>query len=188
MTIDWDNAPEGAEAAHPGNEGCYPAWYRRDTAGLIEQICPEAGVKNWTWMGGRKEFPNGHVLRPEFDKQVWTGEGLPPVRTVCVLRTKRDEPVGGWMDAEIMYSSKTAVVWRWEGRKEEFGAEWSEVEFRPIRTPEQIAAEEREKAIEDLYFTINWSESRETWPMISKARKADYAKAVDAGWRPQEDK
>ena len=57
--------------------------------------------------------------------------------------------------------------------------------FRPIRTPGQIAEKERDQAIEDLYFTINWDEGRETWPIISSGRKADYAKAIDAGYRKQ---
>lgn len=54
-----------------------------------------------------------------------------------------------------------------------------------VRTPEQALSEERDKAIEELYFTINWNEGRDTWPIISSGRKADYAKAIDAGYRKQ---
>jgi hypothetical protein len=64
MNVDWDEAPQGAEAGHPGGEGLFPAWFRKDTAGLVEQICPAAGINTWTWMGGRKDFPVGSVLRP----------------------------------------------------------------------------------------------------------------------------
>lgn len=64
MNLNWSKAPEGAEAGHPGADELYPAWYRKDVSGLVEQICPDAGIHTWTWMGGRKDFPVGSVLRP----------------------------------------------------------------------------------------------------------------------------
>ncbi|MDG9785309.1 hypothetical protein [Metapseudomonas otitidis] len=86
------------------------------------------------------------------NEQNWTGEGLPPVGVIVKLRTKRspEDAFEGWGKAEIMYSSKGAVVWRWQGHSREFGAEWDEVEFEAIRTPEQIAEEERKAAIEEM--------------------------------------
>lgn len=145
MTIDWDNAPEGAEAAHPGSEGFYPAWYKRDVAGLVEQICPGAGVNHWTWMVGRRDFPNGHVLRPEKDKAPWTGEGLPPVGIdVEVLHSGHED----WTVQHINYigGPKGIVVFRGKV-DQEFACPVISCQFRPIRTPEQIAEEARQAAI-----------------------------------------
>ena len=110
-------------------------------------------------------------------KAAWSGDGLPPVGTVCQLRTVRnpDNAFDGWGTAEILYSSKGAVVWRWQGHSSEFGAEWSEVEFRPIRTPEQIAAEEREKALDAMVATS---------PLLDKGWSRLVCKALyDAGYR-----
>lgn len=64
MSIDWSKAPEGAQAAYPGCDQLYPAWYRLDRHGYVEQICEGAGCDTWTGMGGRKDFPVGHILRP----------------------------------------------------------------------------------------------------------------------------
>lgn len=55
--------------------------------------------------------------------------------------------------------------------------------LRHPRAPEQVAAEEREKAIKDLYYTINWDDDPKYWDdAVSVARKTDYAKAIDAGY------
>jgi hypothetical protein len=77
----------------------------------------------------------------------WNGEGRPPAGTICELKTDKAD---SWGRAEIMYSSSSAVVWRWEGLSGEFGSEWEFTRTRPIRTPEQIAAEERERGIEEM--------------------------------------
>lgn len=64
MNIDWSKAPFDAEAGIEGRGGFYAAWYRRDGNGAVQQICPGAGITEWTWMGGRRDFPYGHVMRP----------------------------------------------------------------------------------------------------------------------------
>lgn len=171
MKIDWDNAPEGTEAAHPGNEGFYPAWYRRDTAGLVEQICPEIGVKTWTWMGGRKEFPNGHVLRSASDKQAWAGEGLPPAGTVC-----EHKRVHEWQIVEVFavkpnYNGSHTALFTYENGCWAGCAEPSL--FRPIRTTEQISAEERQAAIKEMIGHIGGS------------RRCEAEVLYDAGYRKQ---
>jgi hypothetical protein len=111
----------------------------------------------------------------------WTGEIVPPVGIICEYRRVHE-----WQRVEVFAvkpnhnGSETALFTyengTWCGCAEPFF-------FRPIRTPEQIAAEVRDREIADLYFTINWNEGRETWPIISSGRKADYAKAIDAGYR-----
>jgi hypothetical protein len=120
------------------------------------------------------------VQTPEI---AWTGEGLPPVGTVCEWR---DDDSGSWVKVELRYLSEHTALLRFDlpcGGDSEGAYSPTDCQFRPIRTPEQIAAEVRDREIADLYFTINWNEGRETWPIISGSRKADYAKAIDAGYR-----
>lgn len=176
--IDWSKAPEGTEAAHPGSEQVHPAWFKRDVAGLVEQICPGAGINNWSWMGGRRDFPYGHVLRP----QPWTGEGLPPVGTVCesMWNESRDE----WLKAKVFgVNEHGQPIFRWEEGVEKYEYQASPLlgnrgkpYFRPIRTPEQIKAQEREAEIETLRV------------LLSKVACDDYNAAVavfEAGYRKQ---
>ena len=65
MKIDWSKAPEGTEACYPGDKQMYPAWYRTDRYGCVEQICEASGTTKWTTMGGRRDFPYGSVLHPK---------------------------------------------------------------------------------------------------------------------------
>lgn len=60
--------------------------------------------------------------------------------------------------------------------------------LRPVRTPEQIAAEERERDACELYCTINWQGGVPEWKNQTVDRKNDYFKAIDAGYRKQEPK
>ena len=79
----------------------------------------------------------------------WTGEGLPPVGTVCeaMLPSMNHQ----WAEAVVVWHHPehegSAVVVHGGGRL----TGWSSA-FRPIRTPEQIAAEERKQAISEMVY------------------------------------
>lgn len=165
--IDWSKAPEGATHAHV-----------RDTISPFRKY--EEGVW-WAfllgeWRAVMEATPKFYVERPTSNE--WSGEGLPPVGAVCRLRTKRDpeDAFEGWGNAEILYSSERALVWRWVGHSLEFGSEWTKVDFEVIRTPEQIAAEEREKAIAEM-IAICRMESTDT-RMVEALYLAGYRKQV----------
>lgn len=176
---DWSKAPEWArklgvnpygEIAWLGDEG-------------YSYLLGNGGVVPWSY---ETAYPYTAFKITESRPVGWNGEGLPPAGTVCVLRIKRDEPEGWWMDAEVMYSSKTAVVWRWEGRKEEFGAEWRDVEVRICRTPEQIAAEERDNARTEVLNAMteggkNTDPTEELWQFRLKV----VGEMLDLGYRKQ---
>lgn len=112
----------------------------------------------------------------------WNGEGLPPARVEFEWRYGDH----AWKGGEALYIGSVYVILKASDGEQHYYLR--DMQFRPIRTPEQIAADEREREIADLYFTINWNEGRETWPIISSGRKADYAKAIDAGYRKPETK
>ena len=85
----------------------------------------------------------------EVHKAKWNGEGLPPVGTVCDFN---DGCGGDYKRVEIMYVSSMTVLVKFLGKlSEDVEGAYSPHEslyFRPIRTPEQIAAEERASQIE----------------------------------------
>lgn len=184
--IDWSKAPEGfplwLEGTNEENRK-HSGWYR-DAGQVFE------GAYGGQW----RAFREGQFFTVYRNPGPlpWTGEGLPPVGTVCehhkfglAITTGAETIVK--IIAHITDDkriSPVAVYMPCEGNPPYVGQGTADA-FRPIRTPQQIAAEERDKAIADLYFTINWNEGRETWPIISNGRKADYAKAIDAGYRKQ---
>ena len=86
----------------------------------------------------------------------WNGEGLPPVGAACEYRVGS----GTWYPCTIRYittpisDEELQVVAHCPHLNGDqiggVGNGIGEINFRPIRTPEQIAAEEREKDIEEL--------------------------------------
>lgn len=92
------------------------------------------------------------------DIQIWNGEGLPPVGTVCEAL---------WNEASKTYYKTTVFgvnehgqpIHRWEEGPEKFEYQASPLKsvigspvFRPIRTPEQIEAERRELVVNELVY------------------------------------
>ena len=81
------------------------------------------------------------IYTPE-KKVEWTGEGLPPVGTVCEFRVETDD----WRQCEVIaHKDDYAVCWIHCNKI----LASSGHAVRPIRTPEQIAADDREKACQD---------------------------------------
>ncbi len=116
------------------------------------------------------------VLTKGDDQPAWDGPGLPPVGMVCELRRKD----GGWGLAIIKYMSSTICVWLWNNGnpdQREWSCEPYNMEFRPIRTPEQIAAEER-KRIEDEIQSICTEGENKGVPYFKALYEAGYRKQV----------
>lgn len=121
-------------------------WIRQGDGGDEVQLLETADdyttaiVTRAEWQAARDAL-KGEAVAP-----AWDGRGHPPAGTVCTLKTT----AGTANTAEIMYSSSTALVWRWKGLADEFGSEWQNVEVTPIRTAEQIEAEKRRVAIAEM--------------------------------------
>jgi len=118
--------------------------------------------------------------REIFEKK-WDGEGLPPIGTICERRTHAE--VGGRYEQVriIAYTSKGFAVW--ENTDGMFAGVAKEnmfipgvPAFRPIRTPEQIAAEEREAAIGEMMTFLGGEGS---------ALRDTFTRMYDAGYRKQ---
>lgn len=84
------------------------------------------------------------------DATEWNGEGLPPVGAEFEGRfADYDDGRSSWAWGRVLAHGQRRIFY-----VDRTGDEWShapaDMEFRPIRTPEQIAADEREKAIEEM--------------------------------------
>lgn len=112
--------------------------------------------------------------------KVWSGEGIPGAGQSCNIRFT--DHLGSSPHPVTILSFGDRKVFYRDAQGDEFLHDREYVAYSPILTPEQIKAYEREQAIKDLYFTINWADDPDIWPRISDARKADYARAIDAGY------
>jgi hypothetical protein len=83
-------------------------------------------------------------LRP--NRTPWTGEGLPPTGTVCERNIARQ----AWCSTEIVAVAREGDAVAFEDASGQKGWSSCSSSFRPIRTPEQIAAEEREFSIIEI--------------------------------------
>lgn len=152
--IDWSKAPAGYDLAYSTG----PFWDGDDRhkgqikfARLNSYCLPQTSTgevlqeneRSWVVVGRLTTTPS------------WSGEGLPPVGVVCEVRNAP----GGWGKATIKYQGKGIIVWLWDRQdgntdQIEFASCPDRLEFRPIRTPEQIAADEREAAINELHTDL----------------------------------
>lgn len=102
----------------------------------------------------------------------WNSEGLPPVGTVCELWIRADE----WAPCQVIamdeQDGQPVSVVRYGGG---YYAGTNKC-LRPIRTPEQIAAEERQAFIFDAVLATD-SETPLEW------RKAVFGELYDLGYR-----
>lgn len=124
----------------------------------------------------------------------WTGEGLPPVGTVCEFNGGVFAPEDPW-DPDLRVGDQVTIIAHFDGgngdilaaftfraRNPDRGQFYVEQGrwgcFRPLRTPEQIAAEEREKAIDEMAETARKATGFGT-------NLADMEALYDAGYRKQ---
>lgn len=181
--------PEGMEAAY--------------SSGHLVRFCTELGTSHSNVLDiglEPEDQASALVTRAEWQAAVdalnapkvveWDGVSLPPkgtaveVRFACekigsewpwhygVVVASGPQPEGGAMVA--VESNGFTVALRVTS---DF--------IRPARTDEQVAAEEREKAAKELYMTINWDSKPGTWENLLQARRDDYRKAIDAGYRKE---
>lgn len=176
--IDWSKAPEGA--THYYKNSPQP-W--RDLSGCIwkyfshgEWLTASSACKS-EWL--LREL--GTVLLARPSPQTWTGEGLPPVGLEVEIGHGDD-----WTRCKIIaHALKEGVPMAVFTYAQSFSGEtdvnWCVAQgFRPLRTPEQIAADERKSAKKAIQEVIerNFDISGITASGISGA-------IADAGYRKQ---
>ena len=182
MKIDWSKAPEGA--THYYKNSPQP-W--RDLSGCVWKyfshgewlLASPAGKSAWLL----REL--GTVLFARPLPQTWTGEGLPPIGIDVEIHNKTGLSVVE--GAEGFIGSKCTVMATFTNMH---GYEIVSVEddsgscmcFRahmcfPVRTPEQVAADERKVEIDAMY--------RIFYEAPGLASQGGIAALYDAGYRKQ---
>ncbi|ENM5223809.1 TPA: hypothetical protein L6B55_22815 [Pseudomonas aeruginosa] len=167
MSIDWSNAPEGANKAGFTGHDQYLQFYR------IPGIFGDYWSEKRGWCGN--DFPTcANYLFDRPEKVEWNGQCLPPVGITCESwrsGVRRIVKILGHGDEYIFVredDGREILLSIGDGR-----------EFRPIRTPEQIAAEEREKAINQMISDAGYVD-----PKIGTF--VAMGNLYDAGYRRQE--
>ncbi|HEP9417234.1 hypothetical protein [Pseudomonas aeruginosa] len=186
MSIDWSKAPEGATHWEPSGPSFNEGWMKKE------------GNEWFYWSEGTKRWFQGKLscnvsaereatfeARPQ---EAWNGQGLPPVGTEVEANFTVTDTTGThyhWRRvivavAGIPGAERECLVYDAENTK----PAWVD-EFRPLRTPEQIAAEEREKAVQEMLALDEYPHGQDRGGMMSRA---DFCRVLyDAGYRRQEE-
>jgi hypothetical protein len=174
--IDWSKAPEWADAH--GDVHCITTrniWFNDNVYMYV------GDSRSYKWMDLSTDLIHNHGRRSVTNIQArpvpWTGEGLPPVGTVCEALITSSLGAREWRKCKVIHHCRTSAA---VAHGPEFGlVEWGHG-FRPIRTPEQIAAEEREKSIKAI---------ADEYLLCKKPGIPAFAEFLyDAGYRKQIDK
>ncbi|HFH4112901.1 TPA: hypothetical protein ACGJ6O_003071 [Pseudomonas aeruginosa] len=176
MSIDWNTAPEGATHWEPAGLEFHEGWMKKEGNG-------------WFFWGLDAEWKYGGDVSAEREatfearpQEAWDGQGLPPVGIEAEVIW--DGADIAYFRAKILAHDEDRVVFRWcEGESKGQYGSYAVLNFgilptfRPLRTPEQSAAEEREKAVGDMAMSIQGVPYQ--YPTL-------YA-LFDAGYRRQEE-
>jgi hypothetical protein len=153
--IDWSKAPAWADKHGFSSYGCHPVWLNND------QYCYVDGSQ-----GGRIfsfyahegwQLSEIHNISLRTIQKAWTGEGLPPVGTVCKFSWVYG---GNEFKKSLQPGAEVTIIAHYENNGDTVAAftylvpGGKDVEaalescFSPIPTPEQIAMEERKRVVE----------------------------------------
>lgn len=189
--IDWSKAPPHATHWCPGNARIEPGWIYNPggNKGEFHSCYADKGLEHIP------DFPEWRKARliPRPSGPGWNGEGLPPVGSEVEIQR------GGWCvrkESEGFIGAKVVVraQFRMGSGAEmiavdggaDLGCEVFRAEMaRPIPTPEQIAAEERNKATDDLFMTMWPNETLHECEPCNPRWRACF-NAISAGYRKQE--
>lgn len=169
MDINWSKAPDWAVAhgLHETGFGIKEFWLGETQHQNLEH------AKSFPYGGGDPSRGSFHNSRRESFSYVtprpapWTGEGLPPAGTVCEFAGGTNCPEDPF-DKDLKEGDEVTIIAHFKDGESELAAftfnprnlsrgntcveQGMHGCFRPIRTLEQIAAEDREKAIAEMVY------------------------------------
>lgn len=170
--IDWCKAPEGTTHWVNSKIAC---WHKHVNGTCLYW----SHEQKWVDLCQSEEVTindygkDGVIKRPE--TSAWTGTGLPPVGIDCEYMKR-----GGaeWFYCTVIAHHDGGAVVAVHEDDLSYSYWKDSGHFRPIRTPEQIAAEEREKSAKELYDDID---------KASRPDRLSTCRALyDLGWRKTE--
>lgn len=141
------------------------------SSGLIEKTIMTSGVLSDDWSTAIVTREMWEAERAKLASTAeWDGEGLPPVGSVC-----EGKECGEWVKVEIIAHYEGRAVCMLPSKERVAIADPGSL--RPITTPEQVAAENREEGIMEM---MRKSGKRLSFRKICEA-------LYDAGYRKQEE-
>jgi len=177
MNIDWSKAPEWTigHALYAFGGEIYEAWVGESQYQRLDHPKPfpygDVGV------GGAQPNPRRSWFKYATPRPTaWTGEGLPPAGIDCEALSARTNTFRKC--AVLAHRMGMAVV----SFLDQEELQWIK-EARPIRTPEQIAAEERAAAVSAMLADAGvtdsaWNDDPETLVWAEALYDAGYRKQV----------
>jgi hypothetical protein len=153
MEIDWSKAPDWAKQVGETRTGRHICWIGDDLYGYVGQEPKHYDLAKGPGYPGHRCLDEFEIIADRPKVEPWNGEVLPPVGVPIEYR-RRYAPNGVWHQTQINFLSGQHVIYC-DSDGEEVRDNPSDIEFRPIRTPEQIAAEERKVGIQALLDTFN---------------------------------
>ena len=165
MNIDWSKAPEDATHYNTGNKMFYCFsrgnyyFYALNNVDLVFGGSPE-------------DYSDSTLIERPKKQEAWDGGGKPPIGIECEVRFNDVWSICKTLAYHQVLDTAVAVHLL-NGSNSLF---WCAT-FRPIKTAEQVAAEEREKAIADMMEV--------TSDGISCIGKDDALALYKAGYRKQ---
>ncbi|WP_060498351.1 hypothetical protein [Pseudomonas sp. NBRC 111133] len=151
--IDWSKAPEWADGhGLVAHHGITEAWINMDqyaVVGAEDRAYPYGGGAGET----RHNFTRGQVQYITPRPARWDGEGLPPIGQKIEMKNKRsteDWARPGFQEVTITAMGAQLFLVTYRDGGEENCGHLSEYDFRPLSSPEQRAAEERQRAARQM--------------------------------------
>ncbi|MDU0542824.1 hypothetical protein [Pseudomonas aeruginosa] len=187
MSIDWNTAPDGATHWEPRGTVFGEGWMKKagnEWSYWLEGSEVWAGVWADCFVSAEREAT--FEARPQ---DTWDGQGLPPVGIQIEAKFPVTDVTGThyhWRRvivavAGIPRAERECLVYDAENTK----PAWVD-EFRPLRTPEQVAAAERWAAIQQMlaFADVKYGAGE----LMSPKEYVETAVAAlyDAGYRRQE--
>ncbi len=144
INIDWSYAPSGATHFHKGDIMYRPHWRK---SGFYCDL----GLEAFGWIKDTYPSPISECIERPKKQEAWDGEGLPPVNCFCETI---DEDADRWVKVEIYAHTEfmgEAHACAKNGTDMFYGLAH---EFRPIKTAEQLAEEEKVAAIAEMQSVV----------------------------------
>lgn len=171
MNVDWGNAPEGATHWDPVDKN----WLRQFSGTCLTWLNGSGwSIKGWQYPHILSEMER-LIQRPP--QQPWCGGDTPPVGTICERNIEGDR----WVRTKVIAHYELGCVVAYQDIESPYSLGWCKraSDFRPIRTPEQIAEDEKWKTVDEMLAILKIDEKDPEFRYICAALYcAGYRKQV----------
>lgn len=146
--IDWSKAPKWATGRGVVGLCNSPVWLSQDQYTYVDG---QQGGRTF-YFGSGEGFSLDEIREVAERPSPWNGTGLPPVGVVC--QVEPHNTYWGLVTLDPVEMKIAAyhddLVWLIDKEGKNHWTRTDKADFRPIRTPEQIAAEKRKRAVDEM--------------------------------------